>query len=157
MAGAKLTGANLAGVTLSGADLSGADLSGQDLSARDLSWVIFTGANLNGVKRFMNSDLSYANLSGLDLSGKFFNYANFTSTNLAGADLTGANLSNVIWDNTTCPDGSKTNTGCSSTVVQALVGTGSPVTTKAEDDATFEQMMRLQEETFRSYEEILRL
>jgi hypothetical protein len=26
--------------------------------------------------------------------------------------LTGVNLTGVIWSNTTCPDGSVTNTGC---------------------------------------------
>jgi uncharacterized protein YjbI with pentapeptide repeats len=36
--------------------------------------------------------------------------ANFTNDNLTGADLTGANLTGVTWSNTTCPDGTNSNT-----------------------------------------------
>ena len=38
--------------------------------------------------------------------------ANLTDVNLTGADLTGAYLTGVTWSNTTCPDGTVTNTGC---------------------------------------------
>ncbi|MGY9080230.1 MAG: pentapeptide repeat-containing protein [Candidatus Nanopelagicales bacterium] len=36
-----------------------------------------------------------------------------TGANLRGANLTGANLTAVKWSNTTCPDGTVTDTGWS--------------------------------------------
>ena len=49
----------------------------------------------------VGATLTGANLSGADLTG----------TNLRGANLTGANLTAVKWSNTTCPDGTVTDTG----------------------------------------------
>ena len=51
----------------------------------------------------VGATLTGANLSGADLTG----------TNLRGANLTGANLTAVKWSNTTCPDGTVTDTGWS--------------------------------------------
>ena len=85
---ATLAGCNLHGLNLSGADLSGANLSNANLSKANLS-----GANL-----------SNANLSGANLNG-----ANLTGAKLNGATTTGANLNKVTWRNTTCPDGTNSN------------------------------------------------
>jgi uncharacterized protein YjbI with pentapeptide repeats len=66
------------------ASLRGADLSGSDL----------TGVNLRNV------DLSNANLSQTNLTG----------ADLRGADLSNANLDDAIWSQTTCPDGTVSDT-----------------------------------------------
>jgi len=85
LSGAYLVGVSLAGASVTGANMSGSVLLGADLTHADLSKSNFKGANLSGV----------------DLSG-----ANLTKTNLSGATgLKTATLSGVIWNNTTCPDG----------------------------------------------------
>jgi uncharacterized protein YjbI with pentapeptide repeats len=76
-------GANLRTATLSGCPLVDADLPGADL----------LGANLGG-----------ANLTSADLSG-----ANLTYAYLGDATLAGADLSGVLWQGTTCPDGTNSN------------------------------------------------
>jgi|TARA_B110000503_G_scaffold128465_1_gene199591 uncharacterized protein YjbI with pentapeptide repeats len=54
----------------------------------------------------VGATLTGANLSGADLTG-----TNLRGANLTGANLTGANLTAVKWSNTTCPDGTVTDTG----------------------------------------------
>lgn len=49
-------------------------------------------------------------LAGVDLSDVYLVDANMTNADLSGADLTGATLIDVIWGNTTCPDGTNSNT-----------------------------------------------
>jgi hypothetical protein len=89
----------LAGCNLNGLDLSNAILAGADLSSgTDLS-----NANLN------KADLSGANLSFANLSGANLNHADLTGANLTGASTTGANFNQVIWSNTTCPDGTNSS------------------------------------------------
>jgi hypothetical protein len=110
---ADLTGDNLSGANLTGADLSGAKLNGADLSSTNLSGVDLSGANLSG------ADLSDANSKGTDLTGAILNGANLTGINLNGANLTnadlegatttGANFNKVTWSNTTCSDGTNSN------------------------------------------------
>ena len=75
-----------------------------------------TGADLKGTT-LTNAQLKYANLSGadmagVDLTGAFLKFANLSGADLSGAILTDANLTRVTWSNTTCPDGTVTNTGC---------------------------------------------
>ena len=105
-------GIDLGDGLLGGAQLEGANLSGANLR----------GANLWG------ADLYQANLFCADLSGAYAYEALFIETNVSrvnftNADLTGAETSNglpatlwtstgAIWSNTTCPDGTVTNTGC---------------------------------------------
>jgi uncharacterized protein YjbI with pentapeptide repeats len=48
----------------------------------------------------LNLDFSLADMSNCDLRG-----ASLTGAILAGANLTGATLIEVIWSNSTCPDG----------------------------------------------------
>ena len=76
------------GTSLAGCNLSYGNFHRTDLTYADLS---FTNVS--------SADLSYANLSGVNLTG----------ADLTGADLTGANLTGVIWSNTTCPDGSNSD------------------------------------------------
>lgn len=46
------------------------------------------------------------------LAGANLLAANLAYANLTGGNTTGANLTGGYWSDTTCPDGSKTNTGC---------------------------------------------
>ena len=85
------TTAGCQGADLNGATLSNANLDDVNLSYSILDWANFTGANLTGAN-LSNAYLYYANL----------HYAN----------LTGANLTGVFWLNTTCPNGTITDTGC---------------------------------------------
>ena len=115
--GADLIKANISEANLGGADLSKANLSGANLRGADLSGANFWKANLSG------ANLSVPYLSGASLSeaidlmtfprrGANLRGANLRGANLRGADLTGANLSGAIFENTICPDGKKTDTGC---------------------------------------------
>jgi hypothetical protein len=61
------------------------------------------------------SALRNADLHGADLHGAVLRNADLTGANLSGADLrgaqlSGANIDQVIWNNTTCPDGTNTDT-----------------------------------------------
>ena len=62
------------------------DFSGKDLSDLDLSNVDFKRANLSG--------------------------ANLSDSDLQQADLFATNLTGATFHNTTCPDGTRTDTGC---------------------------------------------
>ncbi len=53
-----------------------------------------------------------ANLAGANLKGANLRGADLTGADLTNAFLTNAILTGVTWANTTCPDGSVTNTGC---------------------------------------------
>ena len=102
---ADLTDANLNHANLTRANLYGANLTNSDL----------TDAKLYGAK------LLFANLTGADLTRADLRDAQLVRANLTNAILVGATLNavayyslfQVTWGNTTCPDGSKTNTGCS--------------------------------------------
>lgn len=75
---------SLAGLTLNFAQLPSVDLSGADL--RD-------------------TKLRSANLEKANLSKAQMGRADLTGANLRGADLAEANIEGVVWDQTTCPDG----------------------------------------------------
>jgi hypothetical protein len=64
---------------------------------------LYPGANLQGCD-LSGLDLSFADLTGANLDG-----ANLSDANLTGSYLFGANLVDVIWSNTTCPDGSNSD------------------------------------------------
>lgn len=87
--GANLTRANLSNAKLSFANLSGADLTYADLSGADLS-----DANLTGAK------LTFANMIGANLSR-----AELAEAFLYGAMVNRANLFDVHWHSTLCPNG----------------------------------------------------
>jgi uncharacterized protein YjbI with pentapeptide repeats len=88
-----LSGLHLNGVNFAGADLFGANLSGADLSALGLPFFPIVPTNL-----------SMANLRDADLQN-----ANLAYATLAGAQLDHANLTAVIWLQTTCPDGTNSD------------------------------------------------
>jgi len=50
-----------------------------------------------------------AKLSGADLGGANLNRANLSGANLSGTDLAAANLNNVTWSSTVCPDGTNSD------------------------------------------------
>jgi hypothetical protein len=83
-------GCNLASANLANADLTGANLTGANLTGANLTDANFTGADLYG---------SY--LTSTVLSG-----TNFSSANLYGAGTYLATFSDLVWSDTTCPNGS---------------------------------------------------
>ncbi len=118
LVGANLTGSNLAGANLSGTNLKGASLAGTNLSGSKLSAANLSGANLSGANlsaanlsaaNLSAANLSAANLANANLTGDNLTHANLSGASLFRAQLTGANLSGVTWSNTTCPDGTISN------------------------------------------------
>ena len=78
--------------------------------------VNFSGANLTGAK-LNKANLTGANLTGADLSGANLTKAQWKNANLTNANLLGAygklkKVKHATFNNTTCPDGTVTNTGC---------------------------------------------
>jgi uncharacterized protein YjbI with pentapeptide repeats len=136
--GKQANGINLPDCAL-GENCVGADLAGANLSWADMDDVNFTRANLTGANltraSFGDANLTGANLTHANLYGANFERANLTGANLtdttltgtilAAVNLTNANLTGAIgfnrwsddaggvtWNNTTCFDGTVTNTGC---------------------------------------------
>jgi uncharacterized protein YjbI with pentapeptide repeats len=115
-------------VTLANADLYRADLRGASFTNGGIAGADFERADLRGARltrtdasdpglqtSFRRADLTGADLSDADFSGATFERANLTGANLAEAVLTSARfrraiLSRVIWSNTTCPDGTNSDT-----------------------------------------------
>jgi hypothetical protein len=96
---AVLAGVDLAGVDLAYADVTGADLAGADLAGGDLQTAELAQTDL------ANSDLENADMNGTDLVG----------ATLDGAAVTGATFVDAEWYDTTCPDGTNSNShdyGC---------------------------------------------
>ena len=96
--GCILTNKNLTSANLSHANLSDANLSGAALTYADLSYANLSSAGLE------TTNLVGADLVGADLAGAFLGFAN-----LSGAALYGADLMGVTWIDTTCPDGTNSN------------------------------------------------
>lgn len=133
LSGAKLDGAKLTGATLSGAiaelaslrnaDLSNANLNGSYLGASDLTNAQLVGATMTDARMdnsvFTGANLSYTDLTAASLRRVTFSRANLIFANLTNADfsfsftITDATLTGARWQNTTCPDGTSTDTGCS--------------------------------------------
>jgi len=93
-----LENADLSRRNLEQTNLSGAILTGADLESAHLDGAFLPNANLTG------ADLRHADLASADLAG-----ANLTNANARGADLRHADVTGVTWSNTTCPDGSNSN------------------------------------------------
>ena len=70
------------------------------------------GCVIKAKTKCMKADLKGANLKGANLAGADLTGADLTGANLFNAILAGAVLTGVTWSNTTCPDGSITNTTC---------------------------------------------
>ena len=75
-----------------------------------------TGANLS------DADLTGANVVTAHLNNAKVDGTNFTDANLSNAVFTGAVTTGAIWSNTTCPDGSLSNTNGSNP--ESCVGHG---------------------------------
>ncbi len=88
-----VTSVDLSVATFGSVDLTNAAMYGDNL----------TGATLTGAGTFTGTNLSYDNFANADLTGAF---------SLSGAILTGA-----TWSNTTCPDGSNSDTNAGSTCI----------------------------------------
>ena len=125
---AKLGRSDLSGVTLTGANLTGVDLTNTTIDTRTK----FTGANLTGVNltgknltgfTLSDANLTNANLTDANLTNVMLANTNLTGANLTRANFTGANLittivTGAVWNDTACPRGGKSSTGCSSFATQ---------------------------------------
>lgn len=83
------------------------------LASTDISGVIFKGSHMQQ-SSFNDSNLSNADFTSAILYQSFFQNTNLTNVNFTNADLTGsdlntATLTGVTWSNTTCPDGTNSN------------------------------------------------
>jgi uncharacterized protein YjbI with pentapeptide repeats len=124
----ELTGSDFAGANLTGVNLKRTDLSHSGVSGVNFSDAILVEANLEGAfargAHFERTDLTGANLRGIDVQSASFEgatlinadlgEARLVGTNFKGANLTGAIFEpftrrpndGLLWQNTTCPDGS---------------------------------------------------
>ncbi len=67
-----------------------------------------SGANLAGAS-LVGQELIDTNLSSADLAGTDLANANLTGANLNGSDVLGTDFAGATWSNTTCPDGTNSN------------------------------------------------
>ena len=98
------------------ASICNADFSGASLETMD-----FTLSNLTG-SVFRNATLTDVNFTRVDL----------TNVDFTGANVTAKSVSNAIWDNTTCPDGSNSDdkpNGCVSMLPRAPTPSPTPAPT----------------------------
>ncbi|MGQ0432125.1 MAG: pentapeptide repeat-containing protein [Microthrixaceae bacterium] len=105
-------GPDLRSIELDSLNLSGFDLHGANLSYSSAKATNFSSADLSAAGMAL-ADLTGANFAGANLTcvsaGGFFNNANFTNANLTDARFSGGVLTGAIWSNTTCPDGTNSN------------------------------------------------
>jgi hypothetical protein len=114
-----LSNANLKGAYLGGAALSNAQLTSANFTNAVFLAAVLAHANLSN-SNFTSAVFTNANLTAANLTAAILKSASFGGANLAGANLsrvnlagatglTSANLSNAIWSNTECPDGTLSN------------------------------------------------
>ena len=108
LAGANLTDATLTATNLKSANLNSVTLNNVDLTGADLTGAFLEGAYLSGAN-LIGAVLDDADLNGATLSNANLDTAYLTNANLISANLTNANLTDVTWNNTTCPDGSNSD------------------------------------------------
>jgi uncharacterized protein YjbI with pentapeptide repeats len=127
LAGAKLAGAELGALVTGGITGTPASLPtgwavvdgylmgpGNGVTNTDLSGVVFPAVDLTGAS-LSGSNLTGATLTMLtSLENADLNYTTLTGANLNGDDFLGASLGAVTWSDTTCPDGSNSDTNGSS-------------------------------------------
>lgn len=109
MARANLSRANLTSVLAGRADLTGARMVGVTATDTDFAQSILSGAVLTRAKLTL-TDMELSLLGGAQLRA-----AQLDRVNLLGVDLAGVGLSGVRWTDVTCPSGSKSDGGCTST------------------------------------------
>ena len=117
--GARFHGAKLRGADFSGARLKGAHFGPPKTTRKGVNQAQpAPSCNPNCQGAFLlGANFTDANLQGANFTYAYLAYANLTGANLTRADLTSANLfdanlTSAIWNNTTCPYGPRTNTGC---------------------------------------------
>ena len=103
---AYLSHANLEGVNLEGANLEGVELFGANLFRVNLERANLERANL-AFTNLLGANLKQANLFGVKMER-----ANLKGANLEGANLEGTYMFEVIFCNTTMPDGSINKQDC---------------------------------------------
>jgi uncharacterized protein YjbI with pentapeptide repeats len=113
---ANVQGANLAAANLADANLSFAYLKRAILTRANLNGAGLSGANLQGAN-LRDANLNGANLTFADLQGAFLTHTHLDGANLDGANLNGghtelATFTGATFQNTICPNGTITNTGC---------------------------------------------
>jgi uncharacterized protein YjbI with pentapeptide repeats len=133
---ANLTGTVLTDAKLNGTDLAGANMNNTYLPAGNLDgissgeitgtpivlpyeWELLDGYLIGPDANLASADLNGANLNGDDLENTILSDAllsdanlsdvDLTNADLAGATLAGADVTNVIWSNTVCPDGTNSD------------------------------------------------
>ena len=87
---------------------SGAEFTGANFTSTDLTGALLFGTNFT-LGYLSNTILASADLTNANLTGAYLYAADLTA-----ADLTAARLTDVIWQNTTCPDGTNSATNGSS-------------------------------------------
>lgn len=101
---ARFTGSDLNGAALAFADLEGASLDLANLTNVNLFYAHLTVADL------LESNLTHADLAGAQLTHADLSGSNLTNAVLLNATgLSSTFVTDVIWSNTTCPDGSNSD------------------------------------------------
>ena len=130
---AQMSNANLDNAQIYGADFTLANLQKAVLTNSTISFNNFDRANLADANlekaSLAFSNFANANLKNSSLKEAYAERANFTRADFTSADFTGAYfkdadftssvLDNVIWSDTTCPDGT-TNSGTSPCTAEQL-------------------------------------
>ena len=118
-----LKNANLSGVDMRTADIGGGsefsfyavNFSGANFSGQTLDSLIIKSSPYPGSGSIDNANFSNVTftgegrLSGLSANDTNFSSAHFNGTNLEETNLSTANLTGVTWSNTTCPDGTNSD------------------------------------------------
>jgi hypothetical protein len=107
------------------ANLRDANLSSANLTQATLIYADLAGANLRYAGLHL-ANLGHANLGGADLRGADLRIANLHNANLRHADLAHADLTGARFCDTTMPDGSRDNAGCSRSGVAATTARATP-------------------------------
>jgi len=121
--GKVLIGANLPGVDMSHNRIQGGSIKNASLVNANLQHTQFYSTDMSGVNlknanleytEFFSTDMTGADLSDSDVYCGVFDTVNLTGANLLGASGSCVVFVDVIWSNTTCPDGtnSDTNANC---------------------------------------------
>jgi uncharacterized protein YjbI with pentapeptide repeats len=128
LSGAYLPKANLRGANLHQAILCSTQFIGRPDETTNLSGAILSDAHLSGAN-LIGADLSNADLSGANLGttdqicsallppGKSLIGADLSNANLKGANISNTDFTGVKWKNTTCPDGTNSDTNGSNSCV----------------------------------------
>jgi uncharacterized protein YjbI with pentapeptide repeats len=102
--GATFTGGNLTSISFTNGTATAANFSSATLTSGYLNYANFTSANFTNTN-LTSSDLSFSNFSNANFTGaNLTNTYAFSATGMGTATVTG-----VTWSNTTCPDGTNSD------------------------------------------------